>query len=757
MKDSAGNSAGLRAARFALSSILAALVAATSIAVTWLGGAWLRRSVREMERRRGDTSRRCVARGIVLDRASMRGNAFKYFQLALETAETRKDKIRAGLAIAEFLRDRARRRPHPYGMMATQYLEAVLDLKPERHERFRCHRVLMDVATYTGEMDRAVAACREALLCVPNDDAAAELHLKEMDLFLDHGTWRDMRAALERSVPLESEPKRGYRFAWRRALAGERILRDSEWFDEWSAGLAVEKLKAARSALVSTTVEQFAGLEKCGVERVVNDSMFRAARLLYHDGRYAEAEKSLHAFLRREAGIHQGEAVLIMTGLARIRDNPERASDMMSVFLKRFLWNASAGHEFRQVVLAVIKGGHPREALALIDEYLKLPIRDAERPNLLYEAGMTAVGLEDYVRADRYFREILRLNPGNGMVVKAMLACADVRVRQNDFDGAYEWLVTYLRGFPYEASYGDALFRLFDVQMRRDVGSAEIISLAISAANETPGDERAAKALMAVAEELEAVGLPALAQEQYNKVALLQYVGTDRQTALRQAGSGATLARALLGHARCLYTLGRTVNADRLLRELCNSLEPGPLRSEAALLWAGVAVSNEQDMEARRRLRLIDAGNASPEVLAGAAFRRLLLDADVNTKVTDSIAGLAKLAERMSPDKRLDMLTEAYATLFRRLARRQSAAEMRALFEVAATGVEANGLPLQEFSLQLGKAVLAKEGLKSFVECIEANNELIEKAGQNIPDDVEMLLGAAKSIHEQRVAMDRHL
>lgn len=672
--------------------------------------------------------------------------SFASLQNALDSSVTQEARVEAGLLMGQLLVSKARTEPVPYALMAKQYLLAVLDMEKRPEVRLMVFRQLIMVAAIMKDVDGIVSMTKDAKALVTDPDAKVELLLIQLDAQLDAGTWKDVKALLiEADKAMSASTRWQYDYAIRSAMVSEKLLMKREWFDEWRKDHPTVSADELKARLFDNTVAKFNVLLGSGVEKLMEEARFRNARLYYQAGQFAEAQKRLSDYFNRDPVKHVDETLLMMTSLARQEGRTADAEEMMLIFLKRFPWNRAAAAELLSVVDMAMEKGHLKESLGLLEKFSSLPSADKMRPELLAKSGDVAVKLGLYDRAEYHFKKLMAIGCSDRLAVTAMLSLADVCTRKKDYEGAKAWLTRLINRYPYEKRSSEALYGLSEIFEKISTNTADIISMAVVAAKRGPDDPRAMTALLMAARKLEEMGLTGLAQVQYSRISTLGNVRVSGQGSER-LDSASPIAQAMLGDARCLIAMKDSMRADRVLRELCNSVDKGPLLSEAAFWWASLAADRRQHMEARRRIALMDDKDIRPEIAVRVSFEKMLMEIGAGERSAESINTVLEKLVNFPAGDQTEFVLKAYMTCFERLQEQNDLDGMKRFFTSAAGSPHAKNLPLRYFNLCIGKAVFKKSGSMAFADCMKTNDHVMKASGVMETNSVDPLVDMAQDV-----------
>jgi len=689
--------------------------------------------------------------------------AYGLYRLALDNALDADSRNDATLGMALLLLDRAETEPHPYALMARQYLEALIEAETRAESQGRAYRALMRATQLQKDTEAMLVAARHARERSTCDIERGQLLLLELDYLLEHGAWADMERLTDPVASLARHELWRDELELRQAQADMKTLTDPEWFDAWAErrGTTNDAARAhARDSLLRETAARFARLAADGPERIAQSALFLSARLYYDNGDFATAQRQMDRFLAREPSAHIKDALVLSLALARQQGQVRKARELIATFLRRYAWHDMIADEFMAVVEEAAEHGPPRATLDLIDQYARLPVSAPVRQTLLLKAGLLARDTGDDARAERYFTMLQDMAPapGDPVAARAMFERSGILLRRGEHEAARRLLTHFVHSYPADERCGSALFALFDLSRRAGTDEAETIRLAMAAATETPADARTPATLLTAARRIEDMGAPALAQTHYARIMLLQFLRLGRENEKAVLNDDSTVAQAMLGNARCLLRMGEKARADHVLRSLCSMTEAGAVRSEAAWLWATLALENDQTPEARRRLALVDPQRADAVVASRAALESLLMDLRAGAKTAEAAWALLPLLADMPDDRtHAEFLKRAYLSCFQRIAEETGVAAAQRFLESAAASPHVAVLPLREMSLRTGRLVLEQEGNAALIAFLEQSAALIEDRQPRPARDLDFLLQAARSVEKAREIVGRYL
>lgn len=735
------------------------IIAASVLAVLVLAGAMgirmkYKQTPEEQAENLDATVRMCLRQGNVLVRVRQLDEAEGYFRLAIDNAPIPELRAEGALGMARSLLARADIKPFPYALMAQQYLEAALDLMKTPDGRLQVYRSLIDTARLKGDKKGVSDYTDAALELTQSGVEKAQLYLSQIDFYLQYGSWTDTFRILEEAKSLEAGRTWANEFMLRRASINEKVLRSEKWFAEYIAQYPDRDAKEVRAELVKQTLADYKVLFETGQAAIKDESLFRIARLNCQEGHYAEAKVLLQTFLESEPTTHLAETLLLLSRLAQVEGLSAESKRLTTTFIKRYPVDTQGAADVAEIVDELVKQGYTADALAIVQEYIRHPTKRASVPEFLFKAATLANTLGRYDEAADYFTRFIAEQPDSTQLGHALIAQADICILKNDYLGAEKWLGNYLSRFPYGTMRSDALFKLFDVKVKRKAPMTEILMMGVAASEKNPQDPRTVETMMVMARLLEKIGLPGLAEAQYNKIAILDYLASAQgpSNQLMQA-----IGLATLGKARCMLDMKEFVKADHLCREICRSFEPGPVRSEAAYLWATIAHTLGQREEAARRLSLVDLAMATPELAVKVEIEKNLLEIASGKPPPSTLDELLPKLSILSADEVVQFARRVYTGYFDHLAGQNDLNGMQRLIDNAANGPYVDKLPLKSMSLKLANSVLAERGLSAFVDCIVRNAGLINAAEETAAGASPSLLDSARRLEELRPKLERFM
>ncbi len=669
-------------------------------------------------------SSEALASGRQLAGAGEFGPAFAALRQALDAARTTPERAEAGLAIGELLAERARHDAAQQALPARQYLRAALALEARPAFRLRALRALLAVAVLQKAPADILAACADLAQAQPPESEKPGLILQQLDAGMELFGLRQLSALMKEGLAYKAHPEYGPEFTFRKGLFGEQMLKRRDLFDAFRASIAAARPAGKaddeaklRGSLVSYALRQFGAAAEKGSGATAEAARFHAAMVLILGGQHAEASRRLEGILRGESQAFHREALLALIEIERGREGSEALQSHVSRYVADYGWDAAIEGDFLHMTDVLQNAGQGAAALAFIEKHMDGKVSPELAPRLLARMGDLALELREYDTAESCYSRLLAL-PGAGEYHAAsLLARGSICVERGDPAGGRAELFQYLNAHPFDRKNTEAAIALLK-SLRAGAGgdSIEVAAAAIAMAGRTVDGGQAAALLALAGGVLEALDLPELAQPYYRRIALLRRAETPGTTPKRD-----DLAQAQLSQTRCLLALGRRVEADQLLRGLCSDPAPSPLRSEAACLWAEIAMEGGQWRECERRLALAD--DAAADAAVAWRIRRNRLMVDIGAAVGTNLLVNARLAEVGGPVVARDvpLMSEVYQRCLARLAAEGDATNLRLVIEAARAG--AVPVPLDAFRLQAARTFLSRGDLPAAAEWLKEDGE----------------------------------
>jgi hypothetical protein len=668
--------------------------------------------------------------------------AWKTLHRALNTALTPRARLAAMLAIGEHLVTRAQRNPAEYALPARQYLRTVFlqEARPDRQLRARLG--LLAVARLQADLTEIRQACADLHQTpVPEEEKSAVL-LAQFDAMLPMGQWSDIHPLLQELMPYCDEPRLGTDIQLRWVAAHEQVLKNNDFFAGWLKKQRATGATGSSEELRQTLVEKLlACLDAIAksADPGSDEARFRAFRLTFREGLFSDASRRLNDLHMNNLGPFQREALLLSVEIARHESRLTIFHDRVQQYINTYDIDADIEPAFFESLDLLMSGGKGTQGLAILQQKLEQNVQPGLRARLLRYTGNLARKLQNDTVADRCFAAILNLPEALDCHPMALLARGAIAADEGDMATACQWLIRYLNRFPGEREWDETALDLFtQLGNAPEKAGSDLIVAALLLSQRKPYDPHTLNVLLLAAQRLEALGLTSMAHDYYNRISLLPPPRLAKPPQENQ--NGTTVAPAItMANIRCLLDMDRKAEADRLLRVLCNNPVSSTARSEAALLWATLALERGQKQEGERRLGLIDPKLCDSNVVWQAKVHRMILQIGATTNapglVTDLMAAIHEPAAATHPE----LVRQAFQTCFATLAARNDNAGLRTV--LAAANAANPAATQEEYRLQIAKLFLARkdytaaaewlqnapQGLSNAVAVIEKNNQLVRK------------------------------
>ena len=346
-----------------------------------------------------------MLRGQAAMRIMMYDDAIAYFKQALELARTPDERFAAGLAVGNGYLALAKKKPDPYSMIAEQYFEAIIDEDSNQDRLEQAYIGVLEAGSLDKDMSMVNTASKGALSFLTDMKTRAEFITKQMDVALEVGGWKDIELVLKELEPFLEDEDWRQQFAYRVALINEQLLLRDDWFREYAEQFPERDPEQLRRELLKKTISNFQQLADSGDSQIRDDCMFRIAKLLCYEGQFNEAQHYVQIFLNNEPTIHLDETLLLLSRMARIEGETEKAENLISLFIKRYRLSTQAIKEFMAVIRQLEEEDRYSDALKLVQQYLKLATGQPMLPELLAKAAELANRIGN-MRLDRFILRI---------------------------------------------------------------------------------------------------------------------------------------------------------------------------------------------------------------------------------------------------------------------------------------------------------------------------------------------------------------
>lgn len=678
--------------------------------------------------------------------------AFWNLQMAVANAVDNSQKSRAALAMAEFLLEKAEHEPMPYALMGRQYCEAVLDIETDGEVRYRACRVMVEFASLLKDPDIMDRCLKEGVSNAPGRGEAAEFMLRKINVLLDAGRLDDLKACMEDiDAYFDVEGVKNQVVFLRNRLL--RVLdEDGEAAGKW---FGEKDLMVRQSKLT-----QFAEMVERDLEVIIDsgsikdsaEALYQLACLKLQTEDFNESQALLERFLMTESSTHQADVLMHMARIARHEGKVGRAERMLDVFVKRFSWNKVAVEEFLIVVKEMVNRQRFNDAISLADKYIEAGLGGELQVQLLHFAARTALdaGLKD--KAIHYFKRLYDLSTDDSLRIESLLARGKICKEAGAYDKAISLMLEYLVTYPYEAKRGDTYFDVFEMESRTGgISPATLISIASAAALEKPDDPRTKKVLLDMAAMLEKMGLYEMARDRYGRIALLHYVSPQSQGSISVA-EGSTVYAAMLGSGRCYFKMGELVQADSVFRDLCNSMPPSAIRSEAAYYWAKIALQNGQVPEARRRLSLMGE-DVDQELAAFKVLYESLIavkDKGFDLQICND---LSAASEGLDDSQKKELWSLFSVELMDEMEQAEDVQGMEAFFDWASDEQRSAIFPMRQIHTRTAAIIIKNSGVDQYGAFLARTRKLIS-ADADYENVMNVFSDIVKNIDELKLSRD---
>ncbi len=671
---------------------------------------------------------------------------------ALAYARNDAERTQVGEAMGQLLRQMAVAGDAKQRLASAGYLRASIAITDDIAVRSRCYKALMELDVLAQDYDALLKDGEAARMACTNMYERRETVIWELDKVMEAGRWEHVAMLIAIAGRIDGDAEWDDAVALRRAQIGSRVLRAHQAdapreldIDVTACrktpgiphGLAghvgtniVAMLDGNFTNICSSVLERLSRVTESESIAIASTAYYEQGCLLYTLGLYGAARDCFDEVLLHEDSRFLPNISIMVADICSRNRTHEEALSWIRTFLARF---EEPGPQGWRSILERIAGRAKRDgrgafAVECLTYCAEQAVIDASfRIECLLESARILHAARHDDEAIARLKQALALGPVNEQNRSSVLfLLADIHQANSRSDDARNSIVQYLREFDYGTYTYDALYRLFDIEAEASTNAIAIVETAAAAIAYEPDDTRVQSALMAMGRNLEAMGLPDAAAEQYNKAGLLHYLRAGGATSGTAQIQDAFAVEAVNGNARCLLASRFYGEAEQMLRTLCNQLPDGKLRSAAALAWADAAFEQRQFAEAKRRLQLVRDADMAPAERCHLLVRRASFADSPAAGTNAAPARVLSTLDALAAEAPTDVVIEAYQSLFRQYAARQDERNMRATLERVARidGVDPRVIDMMLHDIS--RMALVSQGTSGFVQCV---SELGRQAG----------------------------
>ncbi len=671
-----------------------------------------------------------------------REQAYVTLRHALSSALTPEARQNALLALGEFLLVSARKSPEVYARPAQQYFRLLLAHEVRSGHRLRALAGLLALARQQGDLAGLRSLCAE----IHKEEMAADdrvaFLIAQLDSMRACGQWSDINGLLKELLLYEADPRFRAEVTVRWADVHAQVLKRKDYFAMWRktlpAGSDTASDEELRGRLVTNLLVKVDAIAKGASGRTAEDAKFQLFRLLFNEGRLDEASLLLENLRLHDLGENEREAMLLAIELTRRANHLRVFQDRVLRYVESYGIDAAIEPFYFEMLNLRIASGKGKAVMKILEQKLTLTCDPEPRARLLKYMGDLARRLESDDVAERCYEDILNMPKAENYHPMAMLARCEICADRGQLAEACQWLDRYLIRYPEERAWRDTAGKLLArLRTSPEQGGACLATISMLLRNRLPNDPLTGEFISLVAQQMEALGLSSLAHNYYTRV-LLQPVQPGKPTVSGEAQEKPP-TDAMLGSARCLLDLNRKLEADRMLRSVCSVSESDKARSEAAILWAGMALERDQKRECERRLGLVDTRQSDTNVIWQVVVNRLLLRLPSATNAWAAAAEVMAVMRGPVAENHPELMRKAYEACFESLVAHQDEAGLRMVF--ASTNSVMPATMQDEFRLRIARQYLSRQdyatasewlqrssmGLTNVVAVINKNNQMLQR------------------------------
>ncbi|NCD33093.1 MAG: hypothetical protein EOL87_06680 [Spartobacteria bacterium] len=579
-------------------------------------------------------------------------HARTYLRSALDLTTNTELRARASAQMGRVLLKEADASPWPNLLVAQQYLNAAIDY----------------------EKDPANLENDEKLL----REAEERWVLYQLQNLPENGSYYEMRSVLNNAETLMTSPKQRKEYELFQANSIERVLTDRLWMNEYMQMNPTNiPVPEVRTNLYRKTLTEYDRLADGDRSELGDEARFRKAELMVSDGDFVGADEQVQKFLGNEPTIFIPDTMMIMGQIAAAQDNPRKACRLFYQLAERYGLNRELETELYKVIDELIAQGFYEKAAEILKMMSNLP-------EMRYQAA--------------------------DMRMRAEVLMAKYYFSAGNIDAAEDILGRLALGdYPSDIKQ-EAVAMLFDTELKRGVSPIQMLIIGLQAVDADPNNIKAKAILVKVAKTIENMGLYEYARDIYEKIAILGMAVTESTTATNKLPI--SIEDATLGVARCFYHEGDDVQANYLLRRICNSYSVGPQQGEAAYWWSMISYHTNQFVEASRRLSLIDNDLLENDLATQVQVQQNLVNLAMGISGGEIINRTMSSLNAMTEKFNVAFLHEAYTKIFDFWTQQEDLDAMIGWMVGSEKSPHKELIPVNTFFYTIANLVMDKQGVR---------------------------------------------
>lgn len=669
------------------------------------------------------------------------GSAISWARLALDSAETQPERAEASYQMGRIQLEDYRRDQQRSLDGVGNYLEAAYEDTTDDDLKKRASELLLDVA----EIERDGVRFRTYFQMVSKTELSeakrVDLWRRNLRFHLKTDTWPEMRSALATATQLPAlSPEWESLIKDMHLRADERLVDDTVWFDAYAADFSEIQPAQLKSDLAKRTILSLDELSKTGTEEQQQEVPLRLSRLMLAIGEVDAGNEYLQTFLNSNPSEDLREALILLSRIMRARGEVQNAGKLAKALVQRFDFNRHTADEVAQVVDLLRENDRYDEALKIVTGALKLVGEgSSDMAQLLARAVILEELKGNRAEALDYMSRLVDINSADSlsMVLKQVVG---INVGRSDYEGAEKWILRCQENLaPGSAASHDILFTLFDVKFWLNRSPLDQLAIGSAAVQGNPRDPRVALVLLRMAGFVEEMRLYELSISYYNRIGLLNFIGSGDETRADRADIG---EQAMLGKARCLYKSEEWVAADHLLREIVNRTSSPLVKSEAAVFWGSLALRFGQQREAERRF-----GLAHLEMLSASMKARYLLgQARLGQQDEDAFEKVLELLDGLPEGERREVAYMIFNDRFNDISAQQDHRSLLRLIDLSLQSEHRDWLPTLSYVLHDLFSDLDVKKLGAVKEGLREAGAMNDAALMDLAKTVDNLIGQSQAV-----------
>ena len=637
--------------------------------------------------------------------------AYGFIRLALDHADTTKQRVDAGYAMGCVLYDDQRNGGASELDAAALYLQAAYASAQDAGMKQKIGAVLLDVLQDAGEREQFVGYLERMLSASPSPEETITLWRRKFDfLMAQEAGWHDLNDALADAENLPHQNEVWYEMLNDiRVRAKEQLLEDAGWYRPYAEIAGITNHDAARRRLFDEVRTELSNRYDKSPWNIQSAILLRLAKAYVAMDDYDQGYDYLKMFMDTDPTDDLCEALILHSRIARYREEVDSIAELAKTIIRRFDFDQYTRVEVLNVVELLEEYGLYNEALDLVDGCFSVTdVLGKDYSELIRRAAVLEERSGHRANALSYMERLKELG-ADDQFEKTFTELINLNMQQSEYEAVENLVNLFIRDLMVPSEdYKNALFCLFDAKFWLDRPIIEQLFVGSSAIQCAPEDPRTASVELRMAGYIEDMKLDNLAISYYNRIGLLNFLNTENSDLASNHNIG---EQAMLGKARCLKRLEDWAAADHLYRELCHRTKSPVIKAEAAVGWGELALQFNQRREAERRFDLAFAQLLSETDQVRYMLGRAQIDGEENLGDPDRIDDSLRLLNDLPPEEQRQSTISFFNDTFEYLHGTGDQGAMLQLIDTACQNDLADWLPIESYMLRLYADRFNKENI----------------------------------------------